>query len=274
MAFMQVQFFSEVLHMAVSADVVIPQAVTKEIGLDSRETMTGKHPVLWLLHGATDDHTTWQRRTSIERYAAQMGLAVVMPSGHLSSYSNMAHGGDFYHYIAEELPAIMREFFPLSEKREDNFIAGNSMGGYGAMKIGINYPERYSAIGCFSSAANRGRPGENKSGLFDDATWQMRNYMQYGGKDFKGTYEDTFYMAKKNKDLPVLPRIFHSCGKDDFLIDKARETRDFFMSLEGNPYHYVYEEHKGIHGWDYWDEHITDFLEFLQLDAPERAIAN
>ena len=80
-------------------------------------------------------------------------------------------------------------------------------------------------------------------------------------------------MAKKNKDLPVLPRIFHSCGKDDFLIDKARETRDFFMSLEGNPYHYVYEEHEGVHGWEYWDEHITDFLEFLQLDAPERASA-
>lgn len=274
MAFMQVQFFSEILHMTVSADVVIPQAVKKEIGLDSKENRSGKHPVLWLLHGATDDHTTWQRRTSIERYAAQKGLAVVMPGAHLSSYSNLAHGGDFYHYIAEELPQIMRGFFPLSDKREDNFIAGNSMGGYGALKIGINYPGQYEAIGCFSSAANRGRPIANNSGLFDDETWKMRNFIQYGGKDFTGTYEDTFYMAEKNKNLSVLPRIFHSCGKDDFLIDRARETRDFFRGLEGNPYRYVYEEHEGIHEWEYWDEHIVDFLEFLNLDEPERAIVN
>lgn len=274
MAFMRVEFFSRILHMAVAADVVIPQAVTNEIGLDSRESKEGKHPVLWLLHGATDDHTTWQRRTSIERYAAKRGLAVVMPSGHLSSYMNMAHGGDFYHYIAEELPEVMRGFFNLSDKREDNFIAGNSMGGYGAMKIGINYPDRYEAIGCFSAAANSGRPIANNSGLFDDETWRMRNFMQYGGKDLTGTCEDTYYMARKNKDLPVLPRIFHSCGKDDFLVDIARETRDFFMGLEGKPYHYVYEEHEGVHEWEYWDEHIVDFLEFLNLDAPERAIAN
>lgn len=274
MAFMRVEFFSRILHMAVAADVVIPQSATHEIGLDSREAKDGKHPVLWLLHGATDDHTTWQRRTSIERYAAKRGLAVVMPSGHLSSYMDMAHGGDFYHYIAEELPEIMRGFFPLSDRREDNFIAGNSMGGYGALKIGINYPGQYEAVGCFSSAAGSGRPIANNSGLFDDETWKMRTLMQYGGKDLRGTYEDTYYMAEKNKGLPVLPRIFHSCGKDDFLVDRAREMRDFFMSLEGNPYRYVYEECEGVHEWEYWDAHIVDFLEFLKLDAPERAVTN
>ncbi|MEZ3486917.1 MAG: esterase family protein [Lachnospiraceae bacterium] len=274
MAFMQVQFFSEVLHMAVSADVIVPQAVTKEIGQESRESRKGEHPVLWLLHGATDDHTTWQRRTSIERYAASLGLAVVMPAAHLSAYTDMAHGGDFYHYIAEELPEIMQGFFPFSRKREDNFIAGNSMGGYGALKIGINYPDRYEAIGCFSSAANRGRALTNSGGLFEEETWNMRNYMQYGGQDFAGTYEDTFYMAEKNKSLPVLPRIFHTCGKDDFLIDKARETRDFFMKLEGNPYRYEYEEHEGIHGWDYWDEHIRDFLDWIIPEAPQTEIVN
>lgn len=274
MAFMQVQFFSEILHMAVSADVVLPQAVKKEIGLNSREAGSGKHPVLWLLHGATDDHTTWQRRTSIERYAAKRGLAVVMPSGHLSSYMNMAHGGDFYHYIAEELPEIMRGFFPLSEKREDNFIAGNSMGGYGALKIGVNYPHCYGAIGCFSSGADKGKPIENVGNVFEDETWRMRNFLLYGGKDLTGTSEDMFYMVKKNKDLSDLPRIFHTCGKDDFIVERAREMRDLFLSLEGNPYHYVYKEYEGMHEWEYWDEHIEEFLEFLNLDAPERAIAN
>ena len=207
---------------------------------------------------------TRQRRTSIERYVAPLGLAVVMPSAHLSSYTDMAHGGAFYTYIVEELPVLMRQFFPLSEKREDNFIAGNSMGGYGAMKIGINNPDRYAAIGCFSAGANGGKPMPNNSGMFDDQKWNMMNFTKYGRKDWRGTEEDTFYMAEKQKNRPVLPEIFHTCGSEDFLIEKARETRDFFQGMEGNPYHYVYEEHEGIHGWDYWDEHITDFLNYLE----------
>ena len=174
-----------------------------------------------------------------------------MPSAHLSSYTDMAHGGAFYTYIVEELPVLMRQFFPLSEKREDNFIAGNSMGGY-------------AAIGCFSAGANGGKPMPNNSGMFDDQKWNMMNFTKYGRKDWRGTEEDTFYMAEKQKNRPVLPEIFHTCGSEDFLIEKARETRDFFQGMEGNPYHYVYEEHEGIHGWDYWDEHITDFLNYLE----------
>lgn len=132
------------------------------------------------------------------------------------------------------------------------------------MKIGINNPDRYAAIGCFSAGANGGKPMPNNSGMFDDQKWNMMNFTKYGRKDWRGTEEDTFYMAEKQKNRPVLPEIFHTCGSEDFLIEKARETRDFFQGMEGNPYHYVYEEHEGIHGWDYWDEHITDFLNYLE----------
>ena len=273
MAFMRVEMFSSVLHTCVSADVVIPQAVSTEIGMASREA-GGRHPVLWLLHGSTDDHTTWQRRTSIERYAAQRGLAVVMPAAELSAYANMAHGGDFYHYVAEELPQLMRSIFPLSDRREDNFIAGNSMGGYGAMKIGINHPDRYGAIGCFSAGASNGKPRANKSGMFTDERWRLRNFMQTGGKDMEGTLEDTCWMARQNLGREHLPRIYHTCGRADFLLDDARRTRDFFMSMEGNPYQYEYREYEGDHSWEYWDAHITDFLDWLNLDDPGVKIVN
>ena len=83
----------------------------------NRRKTDQKYPTLWLLHGATDDQTTWQRRTSIERYVAPLGLAVVMPSAHLSSYTDMAHGGAFYTYIVEELPVLMRQFSHC-QKRE------------------------------------------------------------------------------------------------------------------------------------------------------------
>jgi putative tributyrin esterase len=275
MAFIQMTCFSNMLHMTVNFDVILPQSVSGEIGIDSSKDME-KYPVLWLLHGATDDHTTWQRRTSIERYAAPLGLAVVMPNGHLSSYMNMAHGGRFYDFIAKELPETIYKVFPISDKRKDNFIAGNSMGGFGAMMIGINNPDRYEAIGCFSAAAGNGRPHISKATdtLFNQDIRDNMQFLQYGDKDLKNTEWDTMYMAEKNKTLPELPRIFHSIGKDDFLIEQARQTRDFFQKMEGNPYQYVYEEHEGIHGWDYWDLHITDFLNFLQLKQVDRKIAN
>ncbi len=186
--------------MAVSVSVVLPQPAQREIGMNA--VASGEeHPVLWLLHGASDDHTTWLRRTSIERYASERGLAVVMPNAHLSSYANMAHGGRFYDFVSDELPRLMREFLPLSAKREDNFIAGNSMGGYGAMKIGVNHPDRYAAIGCFSAGVNR--PGAPRSSVIPEDEWKRRQKLLYDGQDITGTLEDTLAMVKKNSTLPV-----------------------------------------------------------------------
>ena len=100
-------------------------------------------PVLYLLHGLSDDHTAWSRRTSVERYAESAGIAVVMPEVQRSFYTDMVYGLRYFTYIAEELPALCRRLFPLSERREDTFIAGNSMGGYGALKAALRFPERF-----------------------------------------------------------------------------------------------------------------------------------
>lgn len=275
MANIQMTCYSNSLHVNVEFDMILPQPVSHEIGMNSG-TRRERYPVLWLLHGATDDHTTWQRRTSIERYAASMGLAVVMPNGHLSSYVNMAHGENFYDFVAKELPALVYRVFPISDRREDNYIAGNSMGGYGAMMIGINNPDRYAAIGCLSAAARKGNRSNvtNKGAqeLFRSSVQARFDTLLYDNQDTTGTMWDTWYMADKNKSCKVLPRIFHTIGKDDFLIEEARETRDFFESMPGNPYQYVYEEHEGIHEWEYWDAHIQDFLRFLQLPEPEQRV--
>ncbi len=189
-------------------------------------TRGDKHPTLWLLHGASDNHTIWQRRTSIERYAAPLGLAVVMPNAHLSSYADMAHGGTYYTYVSKELPEMMRSMFPLSDKREDNFIAGLSMGGAGCMKIGLNNPENYAAIGCLSAGA------VNRGGIAMPPERRARMIMTYGTEDVstrKGTVEDVFGAAQRilDEDRPR-PRIFHSVGTEDFVLHSARATRDFF----------------------------------------------
>ena len=125
MALIHSYFFSEELSMCVSCDVIMPQ---KRESMGEQGTAE-RYKTLYLLHGFSDDETIWQRRTSIERYVSSLGLAVIMPCAHVSAYADMVHGGKYYSYISKELPAVMRSFFPLSSRREDNYICGLSMGG-------------------------------------------------------------------------------------------------------------------------------------------------
>ena len=261
MALVHSHFFSNVLGRCVSCEVILPQKATKLIGMESAESEKTK--VLWLLHGASDDETIWQRRTSIERYVAPLGMAVVMPSVEVSGYSNLAHGGRFYDYVAKELPEIMRGFFGFSGAREDNFICGLSMGGAGALKIGLANPDRYAAIGCLSAGIfNRGLP---KNTMSIDPEKDRGAYIRYDGRKLEGTEEDTVGNIYRiiNDKLPV-PRVYHSTGSEDFLLDAAHYTRDLFMSLEGNPFDYIYEEDPGAHTWEYWDDHIQRFLKYIE----------
>lgn len=253
MALLKVYYFSSELGMCMSSLVVLPQ---RKQGCAKEGE---RFKTLWLLHGRSDDETIWERRTSIERYVSHLGLAVVMPCAHLSAYADMAHGGRYYSYIAKELPAIMRGLLPLSDLREDNYIAGLSMGGAGAMKIGLANCESYCAIGCLSAG------GINLSKK-DTPEAQARANMLYGDRELGGTEEDVFENARAAlADHKLLPRIYHSCGAQDFILPSALSTRDFFMGLMDNPFGYVYEQDEGTHCWEYWDVHIQRFLEFIGL---------
>lgn len=257
MALMQVDFFSDVLGLSCEATVILPQQ-EQGIGMEGSKQQQN-YPVLWLLHGMSDDHTIWLRRTSIERYVSELGIAVVMPNAHLSFYSDMAHGPAYFTFMTKELPAIMRGFFPLSEKREDNFICGLSMGGYGAMKLGLTLPDRYAAIGCLS-AGNfpHLKPQDGASDtdallntIFDRPHWN----------DLIGTEADLYLPAARalSSGKP-LPRIYHVCGTEDFLISNVRDTRDWFAN---KAFDYSYREAPGNHNWDFWDCWIQDFLQWL-----------
>ena len=262
MALIHTHIHSGVLGMDVTVEVILPQKASKLIGMESAAG-EGKFPVLWLLHGASDDETIWQRRTSIERYAAPLGLAVVMPAVQLSSYADMAHGGKYYTYVSKELPELMGNLFPISDKREDNFIAGLSMGGAGCMKIGLANPDKYAAIGCLSNGMVSGYMKPDP-----DPRFAKRRLMVVGDRDLTGTEEDPEYNARRilAENLPR-PRIYHAWGEDDFLRDNCRKTRDFFTAMEGNPFDYVWEEHPGAHTWEFWDEHIQHFLKYVGLAA-------
>ena len=148
MAFFQGTIYSEALGGMTPLTVILPQALADTPWRGD----TAPRPVLYLLHGHSDDHTIWVRRTNLERYAIQYGLTVIMPDGGRSFYTDMKHGGKYFQYIAEELPLVASRLFHFSRKPEDTFIAGNSMGGYGALKLFLTYPERFGSCGGFSAA--------------------------------------------------------------------------------------------------------------------------
>src|SRR3712207_5440787 len=170
MALVRCDFFSDALEVSTSMTVILPQETRTQVGMASRVAGASGAPVLYLLHGMSDDHTTWQRRTSIERYAAPPGLAVVVPAVHGSFYADEVHGHAYWTFVGQELPELVASFFRLSDRAEDTYVAGLSMGGYGALKWALRQPGRFAGAASLSGAldlATRARRDELFPGLME-----------------------------------------------------------------------------------------------------------
>ena len=153
MSILTYNFISECLKNSHEVTIILPDKKPEVTPADFYRSGK-KYPVLWLLHGTSCDHSDWVRRTNIETYATARDLAVVMPSAMNSDYSNWKHymaGYHMYDYLTEELMPLIYGWFPISDKREDNFIAGLSMGGRGAIKYAVNYPEKFDAAAILSA---------------------------------------------------------------------------------------------------------------------------
>lgn len=258
MALIHCDFFSEVLGFSTSMCVILPQNTISQIGMKG-SIKKEKYPTLYLLHGLSDDHTIWQRRTSIERYVSELGLAVVMPNAGRSFYTNMKHGYNYFTFISEELPNIARQFFPLSEKREDNFIAGLSMGGYGAFKIALSCPEKYAAAASLSGVLDI-----NSRVKSDDIISNNELYNIFGELDSVPNSEhDLFYLAQNLINSgSIKPKLFQCCGTEDFLYENNQNFKNFIVKTD---FDYTYIEGPGSHTWDYWDKNIQNVLNWLPL---------
>ena len=253
----EVKFHSEVLDLRNTMYVLLPQRTIAE----RKSRRSPKHRVLYLLHGHSDDHTAWQRWTSIERYVEGLNLAVVMPAGHLSFYTDMAHGPKYGQFISEEVPAIVHDLFPLSSRREDTFIAGLSMGGYGAFKMALTYPERYAAAASLSGATDMAEVIRPKKSDPANKAWLAEMRTIFGDlSKFSGSKHDLFALAKKSARAPVRPRLYQCCGTEDFLYADNVRFRDAIRKL---PFDLTYEEGPGDHNWAYWDKMIQNVLAWM-----------
>ncbi|MGI4788887.1 MAG: alpha/beta hydrolase [Janthinobacterium lividum] len=211
----------------------------------------GPFPVMYLLHGLSDDHTAWARRTSLERYVDGLPLIVVMPNGERSFYTDSQANSKaaFETYMTHDLIGFVDRTFQTIPARDGRVIAGLSMGGYGAFKLALKHPDLYCAAVSHSGAVDFG------GRTFDpNSEWAL-----IFGENPSGGLNDISAVAEtiNPADLPAL-RI--DCGVDDFLIEENRAFHAHLMTL-GIPHEY--EEHPGDHNWAYWDKHIQDTLKFF-----------
>ena len=265
MAFFQVNLFSVTLGMPVDVNVFIPTPNSDEV-LNNKDsayfTQGVRFQVLYLLHGAYGDQTDWFRLTSIEKYATAHKLAVVMPGAANSFYQDMFRGGAYLTFLTQELPDFVEKYFPVSRRREDNFTAGLSMGGYGALKAAMTRPDRFSACASLSGAIDLEEIyRETKDGAIDGP---FRWYDIFANPEtIPGSGADLFAMIEKlKKEGAQIPRIYQTVGTEDFIYPANRKAKE---RLEELGLDYTYEEYPGIHDWDFWDIHIQDVLRWLKL---------
>lgn len=264
MALMHASFFSDELEMIVNMDVILPQ-ITKFNPRRPAMKADGTYPTIYLLHGLSDDHTMWMRYTSIERYVSEIGCAVVMPNVHQSFYCNMAHGLNYWNFVSEELPRMCRSFFPnMSPKREDNFAIGVSMGGYGAIKLGLLKPESFAAVASLSGALDLAMEMDNEKSRRPDAVWQM----VFGDKaSVRDSDNDLLAVARRQTEAGVtMPKLYIWCGSGDFLLQENHHARDVFTQLGLDV---TYSESQGYHAWNYWDEQVKRVLDWLPFIKTE-----
>lgn len=265
MALVTCNFFSYTLGMDYECLVLLPEK-RQEPHIKRPHK---KYPVLYLLHGHSDDHTSWLRKSLIELVVREHELIVVMPNAHRGFYTNSKKGHDYFTFFSEELPTVINNYFPASDKREDNYVAGLSMGGYGALKLALNCPDKFVAAGSLSGAL---APFESlqratESDMFSVQDFRTNFINVFGSKeDFLESDNDLFYLTQQldKVDKPK-PKIYQSCGTDDPLYDTNLAYKELITQSTSNFHDYYYIEEEGGHDWKFWNQQLPIMLKTLGI---------
>ena len=248
----KVSFKSATLKLHTQVNVLIPNCEPPKNGF----------PVLYLLHGLSDNQDCWTRFSSIERYAEAYNIAVIMPDVNRSFYADMKRGNNYWTFISEELVSKMKQIFKLSDRREDTYAAGLSMGGYGAFKLALNFPDRFCAAGSFSGALGVELAGEFKEHeAFEDEFECIFGSVEEAAKNNCNLVD----IVKNIKQPHEYPRLFQTCGTEDYLYS---DNLVFKIAAKNSGLDLTYHEWEGSHTWDFWDKSAEMFLKFIAEGAP------
>lgn len=242
MALFSTHFVSASLQLRTSLQVFIPDQI------DTEKPMR----LLYLLHGLSDDDTAWLTNTSLVRYAENRNIAIVMPQVHRSFYTDMQVGNRYWTFLSEELPNLIHSWFKLPTEPENTYVAGLSMGGYGAFKWALHYPEKFAGMASLSGALD---------------IVALREARPEGEAEMQATFGDIETHRDSDNDLLALldevtakPRVLQLCGTEDFLYDN---NLGFKSRIEQTDLPYTYQESPGEHNWEYWDREIQTVLNWI-----------
>ncbi len=255
MALIQVNYLSKALFRTVPLNVILP---VDRFDADTDRYLNGperKYKTLYLLHGLLGNYTDWVSQTRIQKWAEEKNLAVVMPSGDNAFYFNSrTPWNDYGTFIGQELVEITRRMFPLSDKREDTYIAGLSMGGFGALRNGIVYSDTFGYVAGLSAAVHifEDTSEEANIGLFDN--------MEEASKTDKNPWVAVEDMLAAGRNVP---HIYMACGTQDDLMPANIAFRDY---LESKGIKVTWDEDDYGHDWNFWDSQIKKVLDWLPLE--------
>ena len=224
-----VRFKSKALGRQVTYSAIVPEAANAG---------PGPYPVLYQLHGASDDHACWLTRSNLVRHAVKYPMLIILPDGELSFWLNLMEGQRYEDYLMEDLWQHVANTYNVRPGRAA--IGGLSMGGFGAMRLALRYPDRFASVWSHSGA------------YWTQAEMAHRSPLLLQAPD-----AEILETATVAASLPQLPVISFDCGTEDFLL---QENRRFHNHLTKLGIAHTYQEHPGAHNWDYWDVHVQEAL--------------
>lgn len=272
MALMQFNFESEYLQGNTSVSVILPDR-SRTVSPAKFYHSGKKYKVLWLLHGTFGDSTDWIRKSNIELYACERDLIVVMPSALNSNYANwpdFSIGYNMFDFLTEELMPLIHGWLPASDKREDNYIAGLSMGGRGACVYAFNHPEKFAGMACLSAAPrDLAWCKKNEPGMYSRLHAAAKAL--YGSdKGFLASSENVWRLVDEKASDPDLPMLYFASGTADRLHPAFVHFRQHAEKIGLKA---VFEEIPGYaHEWRFWDLTIQKALDFFGI--PDKRAKN
>lgn len=256
-------FYSHSLQMTTQLNVIFPEESN-----DVTPLIQGSPRVLYLLHGLSANAAEWTRFSKIEYYAKKYNFIIIMPEVQRSFYTDMAYGPRYFSYVADELPQICQQWFNLSSDPKNTFIAGESMGGYGAVKIALRRIGQYQAVGMLSGVADWVSLAQDVHTGAWPAMQPSELTAIYGPAAMPGPEDDLFVLIQAAAVNPNRPQLIQLCGTEDFFYDSNCRFRE---TAQAAGYGHTYLEWPGDHEWPFWDVAIQRTFQFfcgLPLDGP------
>ncbi len=253
MAKININLFSAYLKRNVHVDVVLPSKDFLNVINNDLEYKDKKYKCLYLLHGTGDNEKVWSENTSIDDLAQKYGVVVVMPSAENTYYADTTYSVFMKSFIEKELYSFINSNFPVSKNKEDIYIAGNSMGGYGALKIALSNLDKFGNCASFSGGLD----------VVKQVNSSLANVI-----DFKAVFGDITNLDQSEHSIKYLLNnsvvkdlnIYLTCGDED---QNLLSTKEIVSVLDEKKIIYKFIEDKGGHTWSYWDKQIKDYFEFV-----------